>query len=242
MQNTLPDLDTLLAGATLSFNKPLTWTSFDVANKVKFILAKAANTRKIRIGHAGTLDPLASGLLVLCVGKHTKNIETIQSAAKTYEAVIKFGATTASYDRETPETDLHDASHLTEEAIRALLPAFLGEIDQLPPVYSALKVDGKRAYDMARAGKEVVLNSRKVQIYGLEVLSWENPVLTLRVHCGKGTYIRSLAHDLGQAAGTGAYLLGLVRTRIGDFSVENAWEIADFQQAIDARAITPLAE
>lgn len=232
MPEPLLNLTDLVAGATLRFNKPLNWTSFDVANRIKFLLGKAVGSRKIRIGHAGTLDPLATGLLVLCVGKNTKTIESIQAAPKTYEALIRFGAVTASYDLESPETDFRDTAHLTEDAIRALLPTFTGEVSQLPPIFSALKVDGKRAYDMARAGKDVVLQPRMIHIYGLEILSWENPMLRLRVHCSKGTYIRSIAHDLGQAAGTGGCLHGLVRTQIGEHSLEGAWEIDDFREAL----------
>lgn len=214
-----------LDGQTLLFNKPPGWTSFDVVKKVRNII------RVRKVGHAGTLDPLATGLLILCTGKHTKLIETIQGQEKEYEVVFKLGATTASYDAEYPEENLIVATHITPERVIAALPAFVGEIEQTPPAFSAVKVAGKRAYESARKGEQVELKARKITIYEFSLMEWESPAhIKARVRCSKGTYIRSLVHDLGQALGVGAYMTGLVRTRTGDYKLADAWEISDFEQ------------
>ncbi|MEM7658227.1 MAG: tRNA pseudouridine(55) synthase TruB [Bacteroidota bacterium] len=212
------------AGQTLLFNKPRGWSSFDVVRKVRNAI------RIKKVGHAGTLDPLATGLLILCTGKHTKTIESIQGQEKEYLAHIKLGATTPCYDGEMPEENHQDASHITQEQIIAEMQTFVGEVEQTPPIFSAIKVDGKRAYKAARKGKEVKLKSRKIQVYEFTWLDWadEPAECYARIRCSKGTYIRSLAHDLGQQLGVGAYLKGLQRTKIGDFHVEDAWEINDF--------------
>jgi len=217
------------SGQTLLFNKPLGWTSFDVVNKVRRTI------RIKKVGHAGTLDPLATGLLILCTGKHTKTIEGIQGQEKVYEALIQLGATTASYDAEQPEENIQDATHVTEEQIRAEIAShFLGKIQQVPPAFSAIKVKGKRAYKAARAGKPLELKKREVEIYEFDLLgpgefpaSWK-----ARIRCSKGTYIRSLAHDLGQNLGVGGYLKGLIRTQIGGFKLEDAWEVQDFVEKV----------
>lgn len=219
-------------GFTLIINKPLGWTSFDVVGRVRSLI----NIKKLKVGHAGTLDPLASGVLVVCTGKHTKGIDAIQAQPKAYEALVRFGAVTDSYDLETPERDHKDISHLTPAMVTEALAQFRGEISQIPPVFSAVKVDGQRAYAAARAGKDIEIQARKVTIYELEVLEMNLPYVRLHVGCSKGTYIRSLAHDLGQALGTGAYLAGLVRTRVGDFTVEEAIEPEAFGVALYGEA------
>lgn len=216
------------AGEVLLIDKPLGWTSFDVVKKVRNAI------RIKKVGHAGTLDPLATGMLILCTGRATKTIDSIQGQTKEYIATIKFGATTASYDAELPEENLHDVSSLTRDNIEAAIEQFRGMVIQVPPIYSAVKVDGKRAYEQARKGKEVKLRERTVQVDAFELMEQVEAPHTwkARIECSKGTYIRSLAHDLGQALGVGAYLTGLIRTRIGDYQLENAWKIDDLIDAI----------
>ena len=213
------------AGQTLLFDKPKGWTSFGVVKKVRY-------TVKVKkVGHAGTLDPLATGLLILCTGKATKTIDQIQGQEKEYEVIFKLGATTASYDAEQPEENLTDASHIDAEAVEQAMGPFRGEIEQVPPIFSAVKVGGKRAYQAARKGQEIELKSRRVQIQAFELISLPEvapPRFAARVVCSKGTYIRSLVHDLGQALGVGAYLHELKRTRIGDYRLEDAWQLEDF--------------
>ena len=213
-----------LAGQTLLFDKPKGWTSFDLVKKVRGTL------RIKKVGHAGTLDPLATGLLILCTGKATKTIPHIQEQEKEYETCFKLGAVTASYDAEQPETDLRDASHIGAGEIEAAMPGFRGEISQLPPAYSAVKVDGQRAYKAARQGKTVALAPRPVIIYEFTLLGPGPAPDTwiARIRCSKGTYIRSLIHDLGQALEVGAYILDLRRTRIGGHHVRDAWQVEDF--------------
>lgn len=220
------------AGEVLLFDKPYGWSSFDVVRKVRNLI------RIKKVGHAGTLDPLATGLLILCTGRATKTIESIQGQEKGYEALIRFGATTASYDAEQPEENVQDTSHLTQAQIEAALQAFVGEIEQVPPAYSAVKVDGKRAYKAAREGKPIELRRRSVQVYEfvlLEQVEQEPSCWRVRIRCSKGTYIRSLAHDLGQALGVGAYLRGLTRTRIGDYQLEDAWSVSEFEAWVKSR-------
>jgi tRNA pseudouridine55 synthase len=209
-------------GQVLLVDKPLEWTSFQAVSKIRYTLQKKSGIKKLKVGHAGTLDPLATGLLILCVGKKTKEIDSFMGLEKEYVAEIKFGSTTPSYDLESEPDATFDTEHLTLEAIEAILPQFTGTIEQFPPVFSAIKQGGVRAYEKARAGEEVIMKARTITIHELEVLGWENLVLTLRVRCGKGTYIRSLAHDLGKALDNGAHLCGLRRTKIGDYSTEGA--------------------
>ncbi|WP_124640811.1 MULTISPECIES: tRNA pseudouridine(55) synthase TruB [Amniculibacterium] len=210
------------AGQVLLIDKPLDWTSFNAVNKVKWKLKREFNLKKIKVGHAGTLDPKATGLLIVCTGKATKQIQEIQDAPKEYFTEIKIGAQTESYDTEKPEILNQDIAHINHEFILEKLNDFLGEIDQTPPIFSALKVDGKRAYDLARAGKEVEMKSRKTTIFYIQNIEINLPFVQFTVGCSKGTYIRSLAHDIGQSLGVGAYLTQLRRTKIGDYSVENA--------------------
>lgn len=213
----------LLEGHIFLLDKPLDWTSFQAVNKIKYELKRQFDLpKKFKIGHAGTLDPKATGLLIICTGKFTKKIPEIQDAPKEYIAEIKIGVQTESYDTEKPEILLTDASHISEEMILNTLDSFVGDIEQIPPVFSALKIDGNRAYDLARKGAEVEIKSRKTTIHHISDIKVDFPFVTFTVGCSKGTYIRSLAHDIGQKLGVGAYLTQLRRTKIGEFNVENA--------------------
>ena len=212
-----------LDGQIILLDKPLDWTSFQAVNKLKYKLKNEFNLpKKFKIGHAGTLDPRATGLLIVCTGKFTKKIQEIQDAPKEYLTEIKIGVQTESYDTEKPEILQQDYSHISEEFILETLQKFVGEIDQKPPVFSAIKIDGNRAYDLARKGQEVEMKSRKTTIHYLNNIEIELPFVRFTVGCSKGTYIRSLAHDIGKALGVGAYLTNLRRTKIGNYSVENA--------------------
>jgi len=210
----------LAEGVVLLLDKPLTWTSFDVVRKVKNTL------RPPKIGHAGTLDPLATGLLILCTGKKTKEIDQIQAQEKEYEGTFRLGQTTPSFDLETPVDSEQAYEHLTKADLQAAVATFLGKIEQIPPVFSAVKVDGKRAYELARQGEEAVIKAKTVEIKAFELTRIALPEIDFRVVCSKGTYIRSLARDLGVALGCGAHLTRLVRTRIGQYKLEGAWTIA----------------
>lgn len=212
-----------LNGQIILLDKPLDWTSFQAVNKLKYKLKKEFDLpKKFKIGHAGTLDPRATGLLIVCTGKFTKKIPEIQDAPKEYLAEIKIGVQTESYDTEKPEILPQDFSHISSEFIHETLEKFVGEIEQTPPVYSAIKIDGKRAYDLARKGQEVEMKSRKTTIHYIKDIEVELPFVRFTVGCSKGTYIRSLAHDIGKNMGVGAYLTNLRRMKIGEFSVENA--------------------
>ncbi len=212
-----------LEGQVILLDKPLDWTSFQAVNKLKYKLKREFNLpKKFKIGHAGTLDPRATGLLIVCTGKFTKKIPEIQDAPKEYFTEIKIGVQTESYDTEKPEILHQDFSHITEDNIHQVLHQFLGEIYQKPPIFSAIKIDGNRAYDLARKGEEVEMKSRKTTILYIENIEIDLPFVRFTVGCSKGTYIRSLAHDIGQELGVGAYLTNLRRTKIGDYSVENA--------------------
>lgn len=216
------------AGEVLLIDKPKGWTSFDVVKKVRNII----KTKKV--GHAGTLDPLATGLLIICTGKKTKSIDQYQAEEKEYTGRIFLGATTASYDAETELENFLPYKHLSEEEIIKAAKSFEGNIMQMPPAYSAKWVDGKRAYDLARKGKEVNLNAVPVQIFAFEITKFELPLIDFKIICSKGTYIRSLAHDLGQKLACGAYLETLRRTRSGSFSVEQAQNMEQFLQEFKA--------
>lgn len=216
------NLSQIQEGQILLVDKPLDWTSFQAVNKIKFKLKREFNLKKIKVGHAGTLDPRATGLLIVCIGKATKKISEIQDAPKEYWAEIKIGVQTESYDTEKPEILPQDFSHITEELIAENLEKFIGEIDQKPPVFSALKIDGERAYNLAREGVEVEMKSRKITIHYIKDIEIELPFVRFVVGCSKGTYIRSLAHDIGQSLCVGAYLTQLRRTKIGDYSVEQS--------------------
>ena len=216
------------AGQILLLDKPLEWTSFQLVNKLRWLIRKNFKIKKIKVGHAGTLDPLATGLLIICTGKATKQIETLQGQEKEYTGTFTLGATTPSYDLETEVDQTFPTEHLSEENIRKATKAFLGEIDQYPPVFSALKKDGKRLYEYARKGEHVEVSARKVHISKFEITDISLPIVAFRVVCSKGTYIRSLAHDFGKHLESGAHLSSLRRTRIGNYSVENAHSIDSF--------------
>lgn len=215
-------LEEIQNGTIFLIDKPLDWTSFDVVNKIRWNIRKSYNLKKIKVGHAGTLDPKATGLLIICTGKFTKRIDEIQTESKVYTGTIKLGATTPTYDTESEENETFPTGHITEELIRETVKRFTGEVEQLPPAHSAVKIDGKRLYQLARAGKEVELKPRQISIYEFRISKVEMPFVEFEVHCGKGTYIRSLAHDFGKALNSGGYLTELRRTKTGSFSVENA--------------------
>lgn len=220
-------------GEVLLFNKDLEWTSFDLVSRVRNTLFKLTGIKKLKVGHAGTLDPLATGLLILCTGKATKQIETYQAEEKEYIATIKLGATTPSYDLETEEDNQTDFSFVTEELFKTAIDKFVGEIEQVPPIFSAVKVKGKRAFDYARKGETIELKSRKIVIKDIELISLDLPIVEIKVVCSKGTYIRSLARDIGEELKCGAYLTGLKRTRIGEYKVENAMTVDDFMENLN---------
>lgn len=214
-----------LKGQILTFDKPLGWTSFQLVGKVRWLLCRAIGRKKLKVGHAGTLDPLATGMMVICTGKATKRIEELQLGRKEYTATLQLGATTPSFDLEHEIDQTYPTEHITEEGIRAVLQQFTGEIDQVPPVFSACKVDGKRAYDLARKGEEVELKAKRITIDELSLLrcDLETMQIDIRVRCSKGTYIRSLARDIGEALQSGAHLTALRRTQVGDYRVEEAF-------------------
>ena len=219
-----------VAGEIIPINKPYTWTSFQIVNKIRYSLSRKYGIKRFKVGHAGTLDPLASGVLLLCTGKATKRIEELQSHTKEYEAEIMLGATTPSFDMEHPVDATYPYEHITREMVEGILPKFIGEQDQIPPVFSAKLIDGTRAYEMARAGEEVVMKPARITIYDMEVLEFELPKLVLRVKCSKGTYIRSIARDMGAALGSGGYLTGLERTLSGGFSVGKCLKMDDLAE------------
>lgn len=224
------DAEDYLNGQILLIDKPLSWSSFQAVNKLKYVLKRRFDLpKKFKIGHAGTLDPLASGLLIICTGKFTKKITEIQGQPKEYTGTIVLGATTPSYDMETKVNAYFPFQHITETLVEETLPQFLGEIDQKPPIFSAIKKDGIRLYEHARAGEEVVIETRKTTIHSFEITRFELPEVDFKVTCSKGTYIRSLAFDFGKALGSGGYLSALRRTKIGDFNVNEAILINDFE-------------
>lgn len=221
-------LEDLISGQVLLIDKPLEWTSFQVVNKLRWHIKQKFGIKKIKVGHAGTLDPLATGLLIICTGKFTKKIDQYQGQIKEYTGEITLGASTPSFDLETEIDATFPIDHISEEIIRDTMQEFIGEIEQVPPIFSALKMDGKRLYELARAGKTREIKSRTVHIKEFEIISIELPKIYFRVVCSKGTYIRSLAHDFGKALDSGAHLSKLRRTKIGEFSVENALDPFSF--------------
>ena len=221
-------VDDYQTGEVLLIDKPLNWTSFQVVNKLRWEIRQTFNIKKIKVGHAGTLDPLATGLLVICTGKMTKQIDTFQGQIKEYTGTFVLGGTTPSYDLETEVNETFETKHITENLIHNTTAQFTGDIEQFPPIFSALKKDGKRLYEYARAGETVEIKSRKVQVSKFEITKIDGLNIDFRIVCSKGTYIRSLAHDFGKALQSGAHLSALRRTKIGDFNVENGVSIEDF--------------
>jgi len=221
-----------LNGQLLLIDKPLGWSSFQAVNKLKWAIRTKFDLKKIKIGHAGTLDPLATGLLLICTGKFTKTINELQGQEKEYIGTITLGATTPSYDLETEVDATFSIEHISEEVIQSAVQQFIGEIEQTPPIFSALKKDGKRLYEYAREGKKVEIKKRKVTVLEFEITEVKLPVLKFRIVCSKGTYIRSLAHDLGVALESGGHLSELRRTKIGDYHVNKAQDPSDFGEKL----------
>lgn len=222
-----------ITGEVLYFDKPLNWTSFQLVNKVKYAILRSEKIKKLKVGHAGTLDPLATGVMIICTGKATKQIESFQYQTKEYIATLHIGATTPSFDLEHPIDKHYPTEHITQPLVEECLKGFIGEIQQIPPVYSAVKVQGKRAFDYAREGEEVELKAKTLVIDEIELLEFSMPVLKIRVVCSKGTYIRALARDIGEALNSGAHLTGLIRTRIGEVTLSNCMQIDDFIEEIN---------
>ena len=227
-----------ITGEIIGIDKPLGWTSFDAVKRLRGAIQRRLHVKKFKVGHAGTLDPLATGVLIVCTGRATRSIESLQSGDKEYVATIRFGATTPSYDLETEVDREFPWQHISEEDVRNALPQFTGKIMQVPPVFSAVKVDGKRAYNLARKGKDVELKAKPLEIKEMELLESNLPEVRIRIVCSKGTYIRALARDLGEALESGAHLSGLRRTRVGEISVENCLSI---DEAIEWINTSPLS-
>lgn len=214
-----------ISGEIIGIDKPLGWTSFDAVKRIRGAIQRRLHVKKFKVGHAGTLDPLATGVLIVCTGRATRCIEELQSGDKEYVATIRLGATTPSYDLEKEIDCLYPWEHITRERIEEILPSFIGHIMQVPPVFSAVKIDGKRAYNLARKGKDVELKPKPLEIKEMEILDCSLPDVTLRVVCSKGTYIRALARDLGEALDSGAHLTALRRTRVGKISIDQCLSI-----------------
>ncbi|GHT13801.1 tRNA pseudouridine synthase B [Bacteroidia bacterium] len=217
-----------IEGEVLYFDKPLHWTSFDLVNKVRYEISRFLKIKKIKVGHAGTLDPLATGVLIVCTGKATKRIDEFQYQTKEYVADLCLGATTPSFDLETEIDARYETAHITKESVEEILPHFLGNIEQIPPAFSACKVNGNKAYDLARKGLEVDLKPKLLVIDEIELLSFQPDAIRIRVVCSKGTYIRALARDIGLALNSGAHLTALQRTRIGNATLEKCLKIEEF--------------
>ena len=218
----------LISGKILLINKEKGWSSFDVVNKIRGAIKKKFSIKKIKVGHAGTLDPLATGLLILCTGKLTKKIDGISGLKKTYEGTITLGATTPSFDCETDIDKTYPTNHITKKLILSTVKTFLGTINQTPPIYSAIKKDGKRLYKYARAGEIVEIKSREIEIFEFSITNINIPDIDFKICCSKGTYIRSIANDFGKRINSGGYLSMLKRTEIGEFKINNAYRVNDF--------------
>jgi len=227
MQNEIRQFD-FQKGEVLVFDKPLDWTSFDLVQKIRNNICRKMKIRKLKVGHAGTLDPKATGVMILCTGKATVKIESIQAEEKEYIATLKLGATTPTFDLESEEDKYFETSHITEELFKETINRFVGTIEQVPPTHSAVKIDGKRAYEFARKGVAVELKSKVLVIKEIELMEFRNIEVELRIVCSKGTYIRALARDIGVALNSGAYLIGLRRTRVGNIHVNQALDINEF--------------
>lgn len=246
MENTVktnPDNDhsyNFISGEIMVIDKPYGWTSFDVVKRLRGAIQRRLNLKKFKVGHAGTLDPLATGVLIVCTGRATGRIEELQNGYKEYIAEIRLGATTPSFDLETEIDKEYPWEHINIDQIKDAIPNFVGRIMQVPPLFSAVKIDGKRAYKFARKGKEVELKAKPLEIKEMEVLDYTAPMLTLRILCSKGTYIRALARDLGEALKSGAHLVELKRTKVGEFSIDEALKVDEAVSRIhNARMIFP---
>lgn len=226
-------------GEIIRLNKPYRMSSFGALARVRYLISQKLGVKRMKTGHAGTLDPLATGVLLLCTGRATKRIDELQQHTKEYTATLQLGATTASYDMEHPVDEMYPTEHITLNLIKETLPKFVGEIQQVPPAYSACKVNGDRAYDLMRKGRDVELKPKTLRIDEIELTSFEPALMqmSIRVVCGKGTYIRALARDIGEALGSGAYLTALCRTRVGDVRIEDCVTLDDFPQWLDKQTI-----
>lgn len=229
-------------GEVLYFDKPLKWTSFAVVNKIRYHICRKLGVKKIKVGHAGTLDPLATGVMIICTGKATKRIEEFQYHTKEYIATLQLGATTPSFDLEKEIDATYPTEHITRELVEETLKRFVGSIEQIPPVFSACKVDGKRAYDLARKGEEVELKPKTLVIDEIELLECNLPQIRIRVVCSKGTYIRALARDIGEALNSGAHLTGLIRTRVGEVKLEDCLQVESFSEWLEQQEIEVINE
>ena len=216
-----------IGGEIIAVDKPLGWTSFDAVKRLRGALLRKLGLKKMKVGHAGTLDPLATGVMVICTGRATKRIDELQAGVKEYEATLALGATTPSFDLETEVDATYPTGHITEELVRDVLARFVGAIEQVPPAYRACKVDGKRAYDLARKGREVELKAKTLVIDSIELLEYSPTQIRIRTVCSKGTYIRALARDIGTALGSGAHLTALRRTRVGDVGIADCLSVTD---------------
>lgn len=223
----------LISGEVLAVDKPLGWTSFDAVKRLRGAIQRRLRLKRFKVGHAGTLDPLATGVLLICTGRATRRIEELQAGSKEYVATLKLGATTPSFDLETQIDATYPFDHVTREGVEEVLPRFRGRIMQAPPIFSAVKIDGKRAYKLARKGAEIELKPKELTIDELEIIRFEPPMLELRVVCSKGTYIRALARDIGQALGSGAHLTALRRTRVGDIGIDKCLSVDKTVDLID---------
>ena len=222
-----------IEGVVLYFDKPLHWTSFDLVYKIRYKISRFLNIKKIKVGHAGTLDPLATGVMIICTGKATKKIESFQYQTKEYKAKLRLGATTPSFDLETEIDNKYETAHITRELVEEALAQFIGSIEQVPPSFSACKVNGDRAYELARKGLDVELKPKLLVIDEIELLSFSSDEIEIRIVCSKGTYIRALARDIGIALRSGAHLIGLERTRIGNITLDDCITIDEFEQRIN---------
>ena len=229
-------------GAVICVNKPYGWTSFAVVNKVRYFVCRKQGVKKLKVGHASTLDPLATGVMILCTGRATKRIEEFQSHTKEYVATLRLGATTPSFDLEKEIDATYPTAHITRELVEAVLKQFVGAIEQVPPAFSACKVDGKRAYDLARRGHEVELKPKTLVIDEIELLDYAMPDIKIRVVCSRGTYIRALARDIGLALDSGAHLVALERTRVGDVRLADCLPLDGIEAWVDSQVITPEAD
>jgi len=231
-----------IGGEVLCIDKPLGWTSFDAVKRLRGALSRRLGLKKIKVGHAGTLDPLATGVMIICTGRATKRIDELQAGIKEYVATLALGATTPSFDLETEIDATYPTAHITEELVREVLGHFTGAIEQIPPAYSACKIDGCRAYDLARKGQEVELKPKTLVIDDIELLSFSPKEITIRTVCSKGTYIRALARDIGQALGSGAHLTALRRTRVGDITIDKCLSVTDAANLIREAELAPAPE